>query len=52
MDFGQSSIRHELHVIGGSLTDMAGWGDVDTGRHETALRCFRLALHSAQEAGD
>ena len=44
--------RRELHSAVGSLADMAAWGDVDAGHHETALRCFRLALHCAEEAGD
>lgn len=41
-----------LHSAVGSLADVAGWGDVDTGHHDTALRCFRLAVHCAEEAQD
>ncbi len=48
----ECSTRRELHSAVGSLADMAGWGDVDAGQHETALRYFRLALHCAEEAGD
>jgi hypothetical protein len=44
--------RRELHSAVGSLADMAAWGDVDAGQHESALRCFRLALHCAAEAED
>jgi transcriptional regulator with XRE-family HTH domain len=46
------SARRELYSVVGSLCDMAGWGDVDAGHHETALSCFRLALHCAEEAHD
>ncbi|MGH8880981.1 MAG: helix-turn-helix domain-containing protein, partial [Stackebrandtia sp.] len=38
-------IRRDLHSAVGSLADMAGWNDVDAGHHDTASRCFRLALH-------
>ncbi|MDQ3152691.1 MAG: XRE family transcriptional regulator [Actinomycetota bacterium] len=48
----ENSIRRELHSAVGSLADMAGWGDVDAGHHETALRYFRLALHCAEKSGD
>ncbi|MGH3794600.1 MAG: hypothetical protein ACRDSP_06890 [Pseudonocardiaceae bacterium] len=48
----EGSTRLELHSAVGSLADMAGWGDVDAGHHETALRCFRLALYCAEEAQD
>lgn len=44
--------RRDLHSAVGSLADMAGWGDVDAGRHETARSCFRLALYCAEEARD
>jgi transcriptional regulator with XRE-family HTH domain len=46
------STRRELHSAVGSLADMAGWSDVDAGHHDTALSCFRLALHCADEARD
>lgn len=48
----EGGIRRALHWAVGSLADMAAWGDVDAGQHETALRYFRLALHCAEEAGD
>lgn len=45
-------MRRELHSVVGSLADMTGWNDVDAGRHGTASRCFRLALHCAEEGQD
>jgi transcriptional regulator with XRE-family HTH domain len=48
----ETPIRRELHSAVGSLADIAAWGDVDAGHHDTALRYFRLALHCAEEAED
>jgi hypothetical protein len=48
----ENSIRRDLHSAVGFLADVVGWNEVDAGGHETALRCFRLALHCAEEAAD
>lgn len=48
----EDGLRRELHSAVGSLADVAGWNEVDAGHHDTALRCFRLGLHCAEEAQD
>ncbi|MGH3937772.1 MAG: hypothetical protein ACRDTG_03930 [Pseudonocardiaceae bacterium] len=48
----QDAIRPELYSAVGSLAQVAGWGDVDAGRHDTALICFQLGLHCAEKAQD
>jgi len=48
----EDAIRPELYSAVGSLAQVAGWGDVDAGYHDTALPCFHLGLYCAEEARD
>ncbi|MGH3916116.1 MAG: hypothetical protein ACRDTC_22315, partial [Pseudonocardiaceae bacterium] len=48
----ENAVRAELYSAVGSLAQVAGWGDVDAERHNTARPCFHLGLYCAEQAQD
>lgn len=48
----EDALRPELYAAVGSLAQVACCCDVDAGHHDTALPCFHLGLHCAEQARD